>query len=52
MGYPGSNLEDYFPHELIDAAIEQIKKGELGDIQKLYERGLALHKILVTLEKP
>jgi hypothetical protein len=49
MGYPGSNLADYFPHELIDAAIEQIKKGEVGAIKELIRKSLELNQMLLCL---
>lgn len=49
MGYLGSDLSDYFPDQLIDAAIQQIKKGEVGDIRELIRKSLELNQMLLSL---
>jgi hypothetical protein len=38
MGYLGSDLDDYYSYQLVEKVIEQIEKGDMGDINKLTQR--------------
>jgi len=49
MGYLGSDLGDYFPDQLIDAAIQQLKKGETGDIKEVIRKSLELNQVILEL---